>query len=141
MAEKFSHYTTDGIPVADYHYVNLPESPGNTINYHGWVETECSLVSVKVLSIVANTAGTLVLTITNEATGNTVLSTANININSTLAGTAGVLTDDTLYTATLTSTGSDLSFSAGDRWKISLASDNAGMDASGIYVSLLFGGD
>ena len=141
MAGKYSHQTTDGIPVAGYHHINLPESPGNTIDYHGWVETECSLVAVKVLSIVANTAGTLTLTITNEATGNTVLSTASININSTLAGTAGVLTDDTLYTAILTGTGADLAFSAGDRWKVSLASDDAGMDASGIYLSLLFGGD
>ena len=92
------------------HPVNMPEAPNNTVEYKGWAAYPCVLKKIKVLCVTANTQGTLILTITNNATGNSVLSTATLNINSTAAATAGVLTDDTLYTATLTGTSTDLAF-------------------------------
>jgi len=138
MAEKKYLATTSGDAVVDRQLVNLPESPGNTVEYHGWAPEACALIGIEVLSVTANTVGNLTLTVTNETTTNTVLSTANISLNAT--GSGGVLTSDTLYTATLTSTGADLAFAAGGRWKLSLASDNAGMDGAGIYVALTFGG-
>lgn len=125
-----------GLP--ERHHINMPEAPNDTVEYKGWSEGSVVLSSVKVICDTANTQGTLLLSITNDATGNSVLSGANLNLNSTLAGTAGVLTDDTLYSVALTSTESDLTFSEDDRWTISLESNDAGMDAAGIYISLLF---
>lgn len=125
-------------PSLDRHHINIPEAPNNTIEYKGWASYACVLKKVKVLCVTANTQGTLILTITNNATGNTVLSTANLNINSTAAATAGVLTDDTIYSATLTGTAADLAFAEDDRWTISVASNDPLMDADSIYVDLTF---
>jgi hypothetical protein len=48
------------------------------------------------------------------------------------------LTADTVTTLTLTTTDANLAFSTDDRWTVSLASNDAGLDATGVYVSLLF---
>jgi hypothetical protein len=79
---------------------------------------------------VTNTAGTYMLTITNNATGNTVLNAASFDM--------GTLVADTVTSLTLTGTGADLSFSENDRWTVSLASNDAGLNASGVYIDMIF---
>lgn len=131
----------------DRHHINMPEAPGNTVEYKGWAtgdptipagRTVCILKSVKVLCVIANTQGSLNLSITNNATGNSVLNVPSLNINSTLAASSGVLADDIIYTATLTAIAADLAFAEDDRWTISLQSTDPAMDAVGIYIDLTF---
>jgi hypothetical protein len=112
----------------DRQLINLPEAPGDTVEFRGWTAFACTLTAVEVYCATVNTVGTYTLTVTNGA--NTVLSAANFNMNS--------LTADTVTALTLTSTSADLDFAARDRWTVSLASNDAGMDAVGVYVSLNF---
>ena len=63
----------------------------------------------------------------NNATGNTMLNAASFDINTLTGGTV-----------TTPGTALDLSLSENDKWTVSVASNDAGMDASGIYVDLVF---
>ena len=112
----------------DRQLLNLPEAPGDTVEFRGWTAFACTLTAVEVYCATVNTVGTYTLTVTNGA--NTVLSAANFNMNS--------LTADTVTALTLTSTSADLDFAARDRWTVSLASNDAGMNAAGVYISLNF---
>lgn len=114
----------------DRQLLNMPEAPGDTVEIRGWAAFDCTLSGVDVYCATVNTQGTYTLTITNVATGNTVLNAASFDMNS--------LTADTVTQLTLTSTSTDLDFSARDRWTVSLASNNASLDAAGVYVSLDF---
>ena len=121
-------------PVDRFH-INMPESPNNTVKYYGWAVDDCRLSKVRVLCITANTQGQLKLKVVKGAS-TTLLNAPDVNINAT--GSSGVLTDGVVFTATLTGTASDLDFAGGDVWRIEVSSNSAQMDASGIYVELLF---
>lgn len=114
----------------DRQLLNIPEAPGDTVEFRGWAAFGATLTQIRVYNAVTNTVGAFTLTITNNATGNTVLNAANFNMNTLVA--------DTVTALILTGNSPDLAFSTDDRWTVSLASDNAGLTASGIYVSLLF---
>jgi hypothetical protein len=98
----------------DRQLINLPEAPGDTVEFRGWTAFACTLTAVEVYCATVNTVGTYTLTVTNGS--NTVLNAANFNMNT--------LTANTVTALTLTST--------------SLASNDAGMDAAGVYISLNF---
>ena len=112
----------------DRQLINLPEAPGDTVEFRGWTAFACTLTAVEVYCATVNTVGTYTLTVTNGS--NTVLNAANFNMNT--------LTANTVTALTLTSTSADLDFAARDRWTVSLASNDAGMDAAGVYISLNF---
>lgn len=114
----------------DRQLLNFPEAPADTVEFRGWAAFGCKLTQARVYNVTTNTQGTYTLTVTNNATGNTVLNAANFSMNTLVA--------DTVTALTLTATAADLAFSTDDRWTVSLASDNAGLDATGVYVSLLF---
>ena len=114
----------------DRQLINLPEAPGDTVEFRGWTAFACTLTAVEVYCATVNTVGTYTLTVTNNATGNTVLNAANFNMNT--------LSPNTVTVLTLTATSADLAFAARDRWTVSLASNDAGMDAAGVYISLNF---
>jgi hypothetical protein len=112
----------------DRQLINLPEAPGDTVEFRGWTAFACTLTAVEVYCATVNTTGTYTLTVTNGS--NTVLNAASFDMNT--------LTANTVTALTLTSTSADLDFAARDRWTISLASNDAGMDAAGVYISLNF---
>lgn len=114
----------------DRQLTNMPVAPNDTVEFRGWVAFGCTLTQARVYNTTTNTQGTYTLTLTNNATGQTMLNAANFNMNT--------LSADTVTALTLTATSANLAFSTDDRWTLSLASDNAGLDASGVYVSLLF---
>lgn len=116
----------------DRQLINIPEAPGDTVEFRGWAAFNCTLTAVEVYCATVNTVGTYTLTVTNNATGNTVLSAVGGSYN------MNGLSPDTVTTVGLTATSSDLAFSARDRWTVTLASNDAGMDASGVYISLHF---
>lgn len=118
-------------PSLDRHHINMPEAPNDTVEYRGWASYPCVLRKVKVYNAVTNTNGTYTLTITNNATGNTVLNAATFNMNTLVADTVTSLTP-------LTGTASDLVFAEDDRWTVSLVSNDATMNASGVYIDLTF---
>ncbi len=114
----------------DRQLLNLPIAPNDTVEVRGWAAFGCTLTQARVYNVTTNTQGTYTLTLTNNATGQTMLNAANFNMNT--------LTADTVTTLTLTTTDANLAFSTDDRWTVSLASNDAGLDATGVYVSLLF---
>lgn len=112
----------------DRQLINLPEAPGDTVEFRGWTAFACTLTAVEVYCATVNTVGTYTLTVTNGS--NTVLSASSFNMNTLSANTVTVLL--------LTSNSADLAFAARDRWTVSLASNDAGMNAAGVYISLNF---
>lgn len=114
----------------DRQLLNLPIAPNDTVEVRGWAAFGCTLTQARVYNVTTNTQGTYTLTITNNATGNTMLNAANFSMNTLVA--------DTVTALTLTGTSADLAFSTDDRWTVSLASNDAGLDATGVYISLLF---
>lgn len=120
---------TAGLPL-DRHLINIPTAPSGTVEFRGWASYGCKLVKAKAYNVVTNTVGTYTLTLTNNATSNTMLNAANFNMNTLVA--------DTVTNLSLTSTAADLNFSENDRWTISLASNNSGLNAVSVYVDLTF---
>lgn len=114
----------------DRHLINIPEAPGDTVEFRGWAAFPSKLIKAKVSCTTVNTVGNYTLTVTNNATGNTMLSGASFNLNN--------LQPNAVTNLTLTGVSNDLNLSENDRWTISVASNDAGMDASGIYVDLVF---
>lgn len=112
------------------YHINMPETPNDTVEYRGWVNEVCTLISVRAYMAVVNTQGNYTLVITNNGTGNTVLNAANFNMNTLVA--------DTVTSLTLAGTPADLAFAAAGRWTISLTSDDPAFDGSGVYIELVF---
>lgn len=102
---------------------------GNTILWTALPPARMRLKKIIVLMAVANTQGTYTLVVTNTDTGNTMLSGASFDMNS--------LGDAVAEEVPLTATVADLIVSAAPtgRFTISLASDNAAFDGSGIYIA------
>jgi hypothetical protein len=111
-------------------FFNFPEAPGNTVQFRGWADYPCIVTRITLYCYTVNTVGTLTLTATNRATGNTMLNAATFDLNTLVA--------DTPTPLTLTSTEADLTFNTDDKWLFSIASDDTGMDATGIYLGVLF---
>jgi hypothetical protein len=110
--------------------VNIPEAPGDTVEYVGWSPYDCTIESVSVYSDVVNTQGTLTLDVENVSASASCL-TAPVNMNS--------LSSQTVTAATLVSAPSaTLTFSANDIWRISLVSNDVNMDGSGFYILVSF---
>jgi len=109
---------------------NVAPAPASTVNHRGWVSWDCTLVRVTVYMQTVNSTGAYDLSVTNEATGNTVLNATPFDMNT--------LSPATVTPVTLTANAADLSFSDGDRWTASFASDNGAFNGSGTYFELLF---
>jgi len=106
------------------------EQASNTIEEICWHPDLTTLVSVSVRINTVNTAGAHTITVTNIGTGNSVLTGANFDLTG--------LSADTVTNLVLTSTASDLDFAALGEWKVSIASNNAGYNGSGLRVLLFF---
>lgn len=105
---------------------------GNTIVYKGWLPVQATLLAVHVYMDTVNTVGSYDLSVDNVDTGNTMLSSDPFDMTS--------LTDGVIGSVALTATGTDLVVPAGadGGFTITLISDNALFDGSGIYISLYF---
>lgn len=117
-------------PAQDRSLVNIPEAPGDTVEFRGWASRAGRLVKAKVYVAVANTqGGTFTLAITTHA-GNTGLNAATVDL--------GALAASTVHTLTLTGTDSDLVFAENGSWKVAVEMGSGSNDAKGIYVDLVF---
>jgi hypothetical protein len=115
--------------ILEYHQ-DMPPAPGAAAQYKGWVPVASELVAVRAYMEVVNTVGTYTLAVTNVGTGNTALSAASFNMNTLVA--------TNVTSVALTGTPADLVFAAQGRWTITLTSNNAGFDGSGVYIELEF---
>lgn len=113
----------------DIERINMPESPGNTVEFHGWVPRACRLVEVKAMMTTLNTVGNLNLAVNSG--GNSLLSGASFNLN-------GLSAANTVNNISLTGTSAHLLFAADQIWKISIQSTDSGMDGEGIYIQLVW---
>jgi len=119
-----------GSGILSYHE-DFPAAPNTTVQYRGWVPVTSELQAVRVYMQTVNTVGTYHLSVQNEGTGNSAISGLFFDMNT--------LTPATVYSVPLSLTPTDLDFPAQSRWTISLTSNNAGFNGSGIYVELDFG--
>ena len=109
--------------------VNLPEAPGDTVEYVGWCPENSELVGVSVYSDTVNTVGTLTVDVQNLSAAVSSLS-APIDMN--------LLVAQTVTNATLSVTPGATTYAANNVWKITIASNDPGMNGSGFYISLNF---
>lgn len=109
--------------------VNLPEAPGSTVEYVGWCPEDSELVEVSIYSDTINTAGSLTVDIQNVSAGVSSLS-APIDMNALVAQTVTTVTLNIIPGAT--------TYASNNVWKITITSDDAGMDGSGFYILLNF---
>lgn len=109
--------------------IELPEAPGITIEYIGWYPFKTELVSAGIYCDVVNTVGSLQLDIENVAAGVSSLPVA-FDMNS--------LTANTVTNIPLSAVLSSKQYLTNNTWKITLASNNVGMNGSGFYLVLGF---
>lgn len=100
---------------------------GNTILYELWFPVATTISSIVVYMDTINTQGTYLLVVTNQDTAATMLSAANFSMNTLVANTVTSLP--------LTATAADLVLPANTRMTLSLASNDANFDGSGIYIA------
>ena len=118
------------VSVLDRQLINMPVAPNDTVEFRGWAVTGCTLLGVSVYCATVNTVGSYTLSVVNNATGNTVLNVESVNLNT--------LTPDTVTNLGLTTNDGDKTFGQNGRWTVTLTSNNAGLDAAGVYVDLVF---
>lgn len=109
--------------------IELPEAPGITIEYIGWYPFKCELVSASIYADVVNTVGSLQLDIQNVAAGVSSLPVP-FDMNS--------LATKTVTDIPLSAVLSSKQYLTNNTWKITLASNNIGMNGSGFYLVLGF---
>ena len=107
----------------------MPESPGNTVEFYGWVPRACRLIEIKAFMTTLNTVGNLNLYATSA--GNNLLSGASYNLN-------GLSAINTVNNISLTGTSAHLRFAVDQVWKIAVESTDPGMDGEGIYIQLVW---
>jgi hypothetical protein len=130
-----ANVTEAGVPAvvaSDREHINMPEAPANIVQYVGWAPRDCTLVKVKVYNHTVNSVGTYTLSVTKTSgvTTTDILSAATYDMT--------LLSPATVTTMSLTATPADLEFLEDDVWTISLDSSDAGMNATGIYIDLIF---
>ena len=113
----------------DVERVNMPESPGNTVEFYGWVPRSCRLIEIKAFMTTLNTVGNLNLYATSG--GNSLLSGSSYNLN-------GLSAINTVNALALTGTSAHLQFAVDQVWKIAVESTDPGMDGEGIYIQLVW---
>ena len=117
--------------MVDDQRINLPEAPNNTVEYIGWNRADAEIISASVYCDTVNTNGNLILNLINiNAVGAPSCFGGPYNMNT--------LTPQTVTTIPLSGTPSDNQFSAGDPWRLEIASNDPAMNAQGIYVMLSF---
>ena len=120
-----------GSPRSYYENMDWPEGAAqgnNTINYSLWFPAAVRLVQVRARMTTINTQGTYLLSLTNVGTGNTMLTAATFDMNTLLAATVTDLA--------LTATEADRRLVLGGVVTVSLVSNNALFDGSGIYLGI-----
>jgi hypothetical protein len=105
-------------------------SGNNTLNQYGWADRKVKLIKVEAFSFTPATVGAYTFALTKDpgGTDDNMLSTATFDMTS--------LSAITPTEVPLTSTVDDLIMDAGDVWRAQFVSDNAGLDAAGVYFSM-----
>lgn len=113
----------------DVERINMPESPGNTVHFYGWVPRSCRLIEIKAFMTTLNTVGNL--NFYASSGGNNLLSGTSYNLN-------GLSAINTVNNIPLTGTSAHLQFAVDQVWKIAVESTDPGMDGEGIYIQLVW---
>lgn len=105
-------------------------SGGNTVNNYGWATARALLIKVEAFSAVHATVGAYTMAVAKDPAGTPV--------NQLLAATYDLtgLTDFVPGSAPLAVADADRTFEIGDVWRAQFVSDNAGLDAEGVYFAL-----
>ena len=115
-----------------WHHMDWPEGVdqgSNTINYRFWMPGPCRLLAVQALIAVVNTQGAHTITVAEGSGGLTVLVGAAFDLTTLVA--------DTPTNLALTATETRLELTAGEILTLSVVSDNASYDGSGLFFGLL----
>jgi len=115
------------------HHMDWPEGTAqanNTINYFGWAPFGCRLDKLTVVMVSLNTQGTFTLSLNNQATVASMLSGSSYNMNGLSAAT--------VTSIPLSGTDANLALAENGGWQLSLVSNDANFDGSGIYIQLHF---
>jgi hypothetical protein len=113
--------------------VPLAVAANAILNEYGWTERKVKLIKVEAFCATVATVGayTLALTKDPEGTADNMLSAATFDLT-----TSGTLSAFVPTNVPLTSTVDDLILDISDVWRAQLVSDNAGLDAAGVYLKL-----
>jgi len=108
-------------------------SGGNTVRQYGWPDRKVKLIKVEAFSVTVATVGAYTLALAKGASGfaTNLLATATFDLT-----TSGTLSAFVPTNVPLTATDGDLIFDADEVWRAEFVSDNAGLDAAGVYFVL-----
>jgi hypothetical protein len=129
LVTEVSSIVNTGSWLTNKERVNLPEAPGNTVEYIGWCPENSELVGVDIYSSVINTVGTLTVDVENVVAGISSLSFV-IDMNG--------LTSQTVTSVALSGVAGATTYAANSVWKISIVSSDLSMDGNGFYILLNF---
>ena len=123
------------ISAPDDHQFEMAVSPGNTIETYFFAPYDLTLVEINAYceSGALSALGGYLLSVEDSDLANNLLSAATFDMETT-----GSLPAATLTSVPLTGTVADLDMAKGTRVKTTLASNNADLVASGVYLQLIF---
>ena len=129
---NFNNTDTPAVAGPDFYLKSsdVVVSGGNTLNLYNWTDRAVKLTECRVFSAVAATVGAYTLALAKDPDGTpaNMLSAATFDMTSLSAFTPTIIT--------LTATEADRTLAAGDLWRAQFVSDNAGLDAEGVYFQL-----
>jgi hypothetical protein len=108
-------------------------APNSTLDLYGWTDRRAKLIKCEAFCTTVATVGAYTLAVTKDPNGtaDNMLSAATFDLT-----TSGTLAAYVPTNVPLTSTADDLILDAGGVWEVSFVSDNAGLDAAGVYFQL-----
>jgi hypothetical protein len=123
-------YVGTSVPSTFFDRQDVIVTPNGTVNVYGWNDRKAKLISAQAFSVITATVGTYTMALTKDpgGTADNMLSTATFDMTT--------LTNGVPEDLTLTSTADDLILDANTVWQATFTSDNAGLDAEGVYFML-----
>jgi hypothetical protein len=118
------------VPSTFYDRQDVTVAPNTSVNIYGWNDRKAKLIGCQAFSVTTATVGAYTLALTKDpgGTADNMLSAATFDMTTL---TNGVPAD-----VALSSTADDLILDANDVWQATFTSDNAGLDAAGVYFML-----
>lgn len=123
-------YVGTSVPSTFFDRQDVIVTPNGTVNVYGWNDRKAKLISAQAFSVITATVGAYTMALTKDpgGTADNMLSTATFDMTT--------LTNGVPEDLTLTSTADDLILDANTVWQATFTSDNAGLDAEGVYFML-----
>jgi hypothetical protein len=123
-------YVGTSVPSTFFDRQDVTVVPNGTVNVYGWNDRKAKLIACQAFSVTAATVGAYTMAITKDPGGtvDNMLSAATFDMTS--------LTNGVPEDVALTGTADDLILDANTVWQATFTSDNAGLDAAGVYFML-----